>query len=196
MTTTAFEVCVRRIATGSDFTIRLFAVDATVACDRAKVRAKYAFGIRRNIAELEASTGCAVFRIVSCRISQDQSRPVSREASEESIAAIDALVAAAMAEPEIPGLCYVAVPGAKIGARIAVIFRGEKGYHVADFDHAGIPASEIAGLVEDLNAGIGVDKIEARAMLCGSMFGWNVPAATSRHVRDAIAEAAAVAAAQ
>jgi hypothetical protein len=105
--------------------------------------------------------------------------------------AVDELVADAMNEPA--QLCYVAAPSAKVGERIRVIFRGEAGYHVADFDQAAIPAGEIEQLVADLNADLGVDRIEARAMVCGSMFGWNVPAADSRHVRDALAEADAIA---
>jgi hypothetical protein len=93
-----------------------------------------------------------------------------------------------------PELCYVIVPGAAPGRRIGIVKRGERGYYAADADVATASDDLVREVVDDLNARLGVDKIEARAMLCGSMFGWDVPAANSDHMRDAQAEAAAIAA--
>ncbi len=74
--TTRFNVTVRRIATGCDFHISLFARDEATACERAKDRARFAEGISlKELATLEAS-GIAVFRVVSSGISPDQSRPI------------------------------------------------------------------------------------------------------------------------
>lgn len=92
-----------------------------------------------------------------------------------------------------PELCYVMVPGAAPGKRIGIIKRGERGYYAADADSVTASAEIVREVVDDLNARLGVDKIEARAMLCGSMFGWDVPAANSDHTRQAFAEAEAIA---
>lgn len=93
-----------------------------------------------------------------------------------------------------PALCYVIVPGAPAGKRIGIVKRGERGYYDADADSATASIEIVREVVTDLNKRLGVDAIEARAMLCGSMFGWDVPAANSDHIRDATAEAAAIAA--
>lgn len=75
--TTRFNVTVRRIATGCDFHITLFAKDEATACDRAKDRARFAERIPLSkLATLEAN-GIAVFRVVSCAVSADQSRPIA-----------------------------------------------------------------------------------------------------------------------
>jgi hypothetical protein len=72
----AFEVTVRRIANGCDFHTRLFAMDTEIACRRAMERARMAEKLTRaKVAELNHK-GIAVFRIVSCEMSGDQSRPV------------------------------------------------------------------------------------------------------------------------
>ena len=74
--TTAFDVTVRRLANGSDYTMRLFARDEVEAGNRALERVRFNIGMRRaKLAELNAK-GIAVFRIVSCEVSPDQSRPV------------------------------------------------------------------------------------------------------------------------
>lgn len=77
MKTKAFTITVRRLCTGCDFHIRLFALDADAACKAAKDRARFAEGIRKmDLQNLEAQ-GLAVFRIVSCDVSPDQSRPLN-----------------------------------------------------------------------------------------------------------------------
>jgi hypothetical protein len=76
MATTAFQITVRRIATGCDFHIRLFAKDEATACERAKDRARFMEKMSAaRIRELSAQ-GIAVFRIVSSAVSADQSRPI------------------------------------------------------------------------------------------------------------------------
>ncbi len=77
MANQAFEVIVRRLSTGCDFRVRLFAKDYETAMIRAVDRARVAHGIRLNkITELHAK-GIAVLRVVACEVSEDQSRPLS-----------------------------------------------------------------------------------------------------------------------
>ena len=75
--TRAYDVTVRRIATGADFTMRLFAVDADRACMRAKECARFAIGMRQSEYNRIESAGIAVFRVVSCEVSVNQSRPIA-----------------------------------------------------------------------------------------------------------------------
>ncbi len=76
MANQAFEVIVRRLSTGCDFRIRLFAKDWETAAERATDRARRASGIAlTRYSELHKQGG-AVFRVVSCEISDDQSRPL------------------------------------------------------------------------------------------------------------------------
>jgi hypothetical protein len=70
----AYQVQVRRICTGTDFHIRLFAVDAETAERHATNRARVACNIPlAKYRDLNAK-GVAVFRIVSCAVSADQRR--------------------------------------------------------------------------------------------------------------------------
>lgn len=75
--TQAYSVVVRRIATGCDWHIRLFSADAEKACERAKEHARFDCKITRKQLEDLSGKGIAVFRIVSCEVSADQSRPVA-----------------------------------------------------------------------------------------------------------------------
>lgn len=75
--TVAHDVTVRRLCTGTDYSMRLFAVDADAACKAAKDRARFACGIRKMDLHNLESQGVAVFRVVSCEVSADQSRPVT-----------------------------------------------------------------------------------------------------------------------
>lgn len=90
-----------------------------------------------------------------------------------------------------PALCYIVIETNKPGERVVIVKRGELGYFQTDLDRGG-SADDLKQAANELNAKMGVDMIEARAMRLGSMFGWNVPAANSDHQRDAIAEADAV----
>ena len=74
---------------------------------------------------------------------------------------------------EKPDLCYVVVPGAKIG---------ERGYYTTTLDDGTLPTKATSGLsvegfVRHMNSRLGVSADEAQRMLSGSMFGWHVPAA-------------------
>ncbi|MGJ4995717.1 hypothetical protein ACQR0Z_14925 [Bradyrhizobium sp. HKCCYLS3077] len=76
MPSTRFNVTVRRLSTGTDWHITLFAADAEKACERATDRARLACKLTRaKIAELHGK-GIAVLRVVSCEVSPDQSRPI------------------------------------------------------------------------------------------------------------------------
>jgi len=76
MKTTAYQITIRRIATGCDFHIRLFAKDEATAIERATDRARFAEKISPAKARELSAKGIAIFRMVSCQISADQSRPV------------------------------------------------------------------------------------------------------------------------
>ena len=76
MSNQAYQITIRRIATGCDFHLRLFAKDQDAACKAAKDRARFAEGMRKmDLYNLEVTQGIAVFRVVSCEVSADQSRP-------------------------------------------------------------------------------------------------------------------------
>ena len=76
MKTTAYQITIRRIATGCDFHIRLFAKDEQTAIERATDRARFAEKISLTKARELSAAGIAIFRMVSCEVSADQSRPV------------------------------------------------------------------------------------------------------------------------
>ncbi len=77
MATKAFDVIIRRLATGCDFRIRLFAKDWETAAERATERARFAERISIDKLRELHGKGIAVFRVVSCEVSEDQSRPLS-----------------------------------------------------------------------------------------------------------------------
>lgn len=75
--TRAYQVTIRRICTGCDYHIRLFANDMETAIERAKDRARFSEGIRKmDMANYDRQC-IAVFRVVSCELSADQSRPIT-----------------------------------------------------------------------------------------------------------------------
>jgi hypothetical protein len=76
MATQAYQITIRRIATGCDYHIRLFAKSPEFACDRAKERARFMERISAVKAKELSEQGIAIFRVVSCELSPDQSRPV------------------------------------------------------------------------------------------------------------------------
>jgi hypothetical protein len=55
----------------------LFAKDWETAANRATDRARFGFGIRLDKYRDLQAKGIAVFRVVSCEVSEDQSRPLS-----------------------------------------------------------------------------------------------------------------------
>jgi hypothetical protein len=76
MATKAFQITVRRLANGCDYSMRLFAVDADHAINRAAERVLRDIGMTRAKFEQLSAQGIAVFRVVSCEVSPDQSRPI------------------------------------------------------------------------------------------------------------------------
>jgi ribosomal protein S3 len=77
MATQAYQITVRRIATGCDFHIRLFAVNIEKAIERATDRARFAEKISLQKAADLSAQGIAIFRVVSAELSADQSRPIA-----------------------------------------------------------------------------------------------------------------------
>lgn len=73
---------------------------------------------------------------------------------------------------EEPEMCYAVLPSSK---EIIIVRRYEKGYYKTD-----IPTTskyESIDIVNEYNSILGVTKQEQAAMLAGSMFGWDCPAA-------------------
>jgi len=77
----------------------------------------------------------------------------------------------------LPELCYAVIPGNSPGERIGIIKRGEKGYHLTDYDRASASETLVEEMVDRLNTRLEVSKPQVEAMVIGSMFGWNVPGA-------------------
>ncbi len=72
----AFDVIIRRLATGCDFRFHLFAQDWEAAAKLATYHARCVSGIHLDkYCDLRAK-GIDVFRVVSCEVSEDQSRPL------------------------------------------------------------------------------------------------------------------------
>ena len=70
---TAYEIIVRRVATGCDYHLRLFAKDSETACDRAINKARLCERMTlEKFNDLRRRQGLAVFRIVSCEIAANQ----------------------------------------------------------------------------------------------------------------------------
>jgi hypothetical protein len=76
MANKAYDIVIRRISTGTDFHIRLFAPDSAKAIDRAYDRARFSCGIRLSKYRELCAEGYAVFRCISYAVSTDQSRPI------------------------------------------------------------------------------------------------------------------------
>ena len=77
MANKAYQITIRRLSNGCDFSMRLFAKDQETACVAARDRARFSCGMRKmDLHNLEIVQGIAVFRVVSCEVSPDQSRPI------------------------------------------------------------------------------------------------------------------------
>ena len=78
--------------------------------------------------------------------------------------------------PGLPERCYAVLPS---GDEIITIKHGEDGYfHTGKYGHDRAHAQAI---VDEYNEQINVTKAQAAAMLAGSMFGWEVPAADPKN---------------
>ena len=72
----------------------------------------------------------------------------------------------------LPEHCYAVLPGS---GQLIEVRRGEKGYYLCAYSTGDRAYNEV--LANQFNAHEGISKAQAAAMLAGSMFGWNVPAA-------------------
>lgn len=77
----------------------------------------------------------------------------------------------------LPALCYAVLEEREPGKRIILIKSNEPGYYQTDCECGGLPIAQLRGVVEKMNARLGVSPAQAEAMLAGSMFGWDVPGA-------------------
>jgi len=73
----------------------------------------------------------------------------------------------------LPKMCYAMNDVTK---RLILIRRGEAVYHELQDDESLLLAAT-PGVVDRLNGTLGVTPAQREAMVAGSMFGWNVPAA-------------------
>lgn len=69
---------------------------------------------------------------------------------------------------ELPEICYAAHPE---DGHVVVIIREEAGYRES------LASIEAGVTAEEINKAIGITPEQANAMLAGSMFGWECPAA-------------------
>ena len=72
----------------------------------------------------------------------------------------------------LPEHCYAVLPGS---GQLIEVRRGEKGYYPCAYSTGDREYNKV--LANYFNAHEGISKAQAAAMLAGSMFGWNVPAA-------------------
>ena len=72
----------------------------------------------------------------------------------------------------LPEHCYAVLPGS---GQLIEVRRGEKGYYPCAYSTSDREYNKV--LANYFNAHEGISKAQAAAMLAGSMFGWNVPAA-------------------
>ena len=76
----------------------------------------------------------------------------------------------------LPDKCYNVLPS---GDEIIIVKKGESGYYHTDkYGHDRVEAQDI---VDECNESGGVTKAQAAAMLAGSMFGWDAPAADPKN---------------
>lgn len=73
-------------------------------------------------------------------------------------------------------LCYIVIPGNQKGKRIGIVKFNETGYYPTDYDHHE-GEEKCREHVRLINESLGVSPEIEEAMLSGSMFGWDVPAA-------------------
>ena len=76
----------------------------------------------------------------------------------------------------LPDKCYNVLPS---GDEIIIVKKGESGYYHTD--KYGHDRAEAQAIVDECNESGGVTKAQAVAMLAGSMFGWDTPAADPKN---------------
>jgi hypothetical protein len=72
----------------------------------------------------------------------------------------------------LPDHCYAVEPSDGWVIRLVA---GVHGYAISAYQSHGDQSAQ--NVADDLNAGLGVSKAQVQAMICGSMFGWDVPGA-------------------
>lgn len=72
----------------------------------------------------------------------------------------------------LPERCYIYLCTTN---EIGIVVKGESGYYKTDIQ--GGTAEDLKALVKHYNSGLGVSDMQVRAMVFGSMFGWDVPGA-------------------
>ena len=77
---------------------------------------------------------------------------------------------------DLPERCYAVLPS---GDEIIIVKKGESGYYHTD--KYGHDRAEALTIVDECNEVGGVNKAQAAAMLAGSMFGWDTPAADPKN---------------
>ena len=77
----------------------------------------------------------------------------------------------------LPSTCFAQLPSS---GEIILLTKGEQGYQQTE-DYPDSDYMKNKSIVEKLNRDSGVTKAQAAAMLAGSMFGWDVPAADPRN---------------
>ncbi|WP_433970190.1 hypothetical protein [Tunturiibacter gelidiferens] len=85
---------------------------------------------------------------------------------------------------------YVVIPGGKPSKRIGIVTFGESGYHLTNYDHH----TTVKGCEEHvrlINERMGITPEVEEAMLCGSMYGWNIPGAEAARLHFASRESLA-----
>lgn len=79
----------------------------------------------------------------------------------------------------LPERCYAVSPGE---GKLVIVTKGENGYtDINDFRNSPEKNRELA---DGHNAEMGVTKVQEEAMLAGSMFGWNTPAADPKNYNE------------
>ena len=79
----------------------------------------------------------------------------------------------------LPELCFSTMPGT---GELICIKRGESGYYPSDWN---TPDREHnRQIADEQNQRLGVTPAQKEAMMCGSMFGWNVPGANPAFVEE------------
>ena len=79
----------------------------------------------------------------------------------------------------LPERCYNVLPS---DCRLIIITKGESGY--TDVNDSNNSPEKNRDLADGHNAEMGVTKAQAEAMLSGSMFGWNTPAADPKNYNE------------
>lgn len=76
----------------------------------------------------------------------------------------------------LPEQCYIYVSTEN---KIGIVKKGESGYYKTDIlESNGIKSHDEANMfVDEINSKLGVSPAQRKAMMAGSMFGWNTPAA-------------------